>query len=603
VPNLLRREISPYLLQHADNPVHWHPWGDEAFALAREERKPVFLSIGYSACHWCHVMAHESFENEAIARFLNEHFVSVKVDREERPEVDQIYMEAVQMMVRRGGWPLSVFLTPQQQPFFGGTYWPARPQTGMPGFEEVLRAVAEAWRDRPAAVMEQARRMTDLLQSRRPPGDAKRPLAENPLEDAEIALAQTFDRQAGGFGPAPKFPRPVDLSLLLRRWRRSGRDDLLHMVTSTLDHMAAGGIYDQLGGGFHRYSVDGRWLVPHFEKMLYDNALLAGCYLDAWQATRHPEYARIVRQTLDYLLRDMTDPLHGFYSAEDADSAGEEGKFYVWTPEEIQEVLGAEKAETFGRVYDVTAAGNFEGRSILHPLHPVDTCAKMLDRDAGQLAAELADDRARLLVARARRVRPGRDDKVLTSWNGLLIDSLARAGAALDEPRYRAAAAAGADFLLHHVRDWQGRLAHCWCGGEARHMALLDDVASLTNALVTLRETEPQAAWLAAATGLADDLLQRFADPQQGGFFYTAVDHEPLIVRRKDVWDSAVPSGSGLAVTALLRLARHSGRSEYRRAAEEALRDCMAAIEELPSACGQLLLGLDMLLHDERARR
>ncbi len=407
-------------------------------------------------------MAHESFEDAGVAELLNRDFVAIKVDREERPDLDQVYMEAVQAMTGHGGWPMSVFLTPEKKPFFGGTYWPKNARGGMPGFIEIVPAVAAAWRDRREEVLEQADQAVEFLQRQHVPGDKTAELTASPLETAEAAMLQTFDARYGGFGGAPKFPHAIELKLLLARWHQSKREDLLEMVTVTLDRMAAGGIYDQLGGGFHRYSVDDRWLVPHFEKMLYDNAMLADCYLAAWQATGRDDYRRVVRETLDYVLRDMTDPYGGFYAAEDADSEGEEGKFYVWTPAEIEAVLGHDRAAAFSKVYDVSAAGNFEGSNILNLSKPVAVCAKMLGRDAAELEAELADDRAKLLEARSKRVRPGRDDKVLVSWNGLMIDALAKAGAALDEPRYANAAAAAADFLLKELCDGEGRMLHCW---------------------------------------------------------------------------------------------------------------------------------------------
>ncbi len=538
-------------------------------------------------------MAHESFENREIAERLNRDFICIKVDREERPDLDQIYMDAVQAMTGQGGWPMSVFLTPEQKPFFGGTYWPLHGRGGMPGFDQVLTAVAAAWRERRSDVLQQAEKAVQFLQDQRLVGGKPAELNEAPLETAEAALGQAFDDRLGGFGAAPKFPHATDLNLLLARWRATRREPLLEMVVVTLDRMAAGGIYDHLGGGFHRYSVDAEWLVPHFEKMLYDNAMLANCYLDAWQETQRHEYLDVVRQTLDYVLRDMTDPLGGFLSAEDADSEGEEGKFYIWTPQEVKAALGAERATTFCRVYDVTEAGNFEGHNILHLAMPITACASVLDREAASLAAELDADRTLLLEVRGRRPRPGRDDKVLVSWNGLMIDAMARAGAVVDEPRYRAAAAAAADFLLAHLRDERGRLLHCWRAGQSRHNAFLDDHASLCNALVTLYETQSGPRWLDEATGLADAMLARFADTEGGGFFYTSSDHEPLIARKKDVWDTPAPSSTGLAVTALLRLARHTGRDDYRRAVEETLRASMPWMERASLGVGQLLFALD----------
>jgi uncharacterized protein YyaL (SSP411 family) len=592
--NRLAQELSPYLLQHAGNPVDWRPWNAEALGAARQEQKPIFLSIGYSSCHWCHVMAHESFEDPDIARLLNRHFVSIKVDREERLDLDQIYMEAVQMMTGRGGWPMSVFLTPEGKPFFGGTYWPPHARGGMPGFDQVLGAVADAWQNRSEELLAQAERMTQSLREVVEQGfDAARAeLDDTPRAEAEAALRQSFDAQQGGFGPPPKFPQPLALRWLLGRWRRSGDDALLEMVTTTLDHMAQGGLFDHLGGGFHRYSVDGRWLVPHFEKMLYDNASLAVCYLEAWQATGQPRYAEVVRQTLDYLLRDMTDPLGGFYSGEDADSEGEEGKFYLWTPGEIQAVLGPQAAELFCRVYDASEAGNFEGRNILHLTRSLDVETKMLGREPAALVAELAAARSKLLLARAERVRPGRDEKVLVSWNGLAIDALARAGAALGEPRYTAAARAAAQFLLTHLRA--GPLLHCWRGGQAKYQAYLDDYAALSGALVTLYESDGSPAWLDEAVRLADEILMRFADAEHGGFFYTAADHEPLIVRKKDVIDSPVPSGNGLAATLFYRLQRIGRCEDYRLAAEATLRACFAWMRQVPTGTFQLLLAMDL---------
>jgi uncharacterized protein len=615
--NRLHQEISPYLLQHAENPVDWQPWDAEALALARAQQKPIFLSIGYSACHWCHVMAHESFEDPRIAELLNEHFVAIKVDREERPDLDQIYMEAVQAMTGRGGWPMSVFLTPDVKPFFGGTYWPAHRRGGMVGFDEVLTVVADAWQNRREELLQQAEAITRFLDADHDaPGGLFRSssaalaaengtvplpdLTDAPIEAAIELLGQSFDPRMGGFGPPPKFPRPIDLSLLLRRWRQSHQEHVLDMATLTLDRMAAGGIYDHLGGGFFRYSVDGRWLVPHFEKMLYDNALLAGCYLDAWQGTGQPHYARVVRETLDYLLRDMTGPGGEIYSAEDADSEGEEGKFYLWTPQEVTAALGAEQAKTFCYVYDVTEPGNFEGRNILNLSKPVPLCAKILGRDAGQLEAELTEDRAALLALRKKRVPPGRDDKVLVSWNSLAIESLARAGAALGEPRYLAAAVTAAEFLMENLRDDQHRLLHCWRGGRAKHPAYLDDCASLANACLTLYETRHEPRYLDEAVRLADEIRASFSDPAHGGFFYTAADHGPLLVRKKDLFDSATPSGTGLAATALVRLAHLTDRDDYRRAAEETFRSAMGSLQRAPTAAGQLLLALDMLLHQQQ---
>ena len=585
--NQLAGEISQYLLQHAENPVEWHAWNAETLELARTRQMPIFLSIGYSSCHWCHVMAHESFEDRRIADLLNEHFVSIKVDREERPDLDQIYMEAVQLMTGQGGWPLSVFLTPEGQPFFGGTYWPAQKRYNMPGFDLILQAVAEAWEKRRGELVDQAAKVTGILRendfSEQPAEPVE--LDERVLEAAEAVFVQSFDPQYGGFGPAPKFPQPLVLSLLLSRWSHAADDELLHIVTTTLDRMAMGGIYDQLGGGFHRYSVDARWIVPHFEKMLYDNALLSTCYLKAWQATRQDAYADAARETLDYVLRDMTAPNGGFYSAEDADSEGAGGEILcldAWI--EIQDVLGLETAATFCRVYDVSETGNFEGQNILHLSRPIELEAKILGRDPAGLKNELAEARKKLFAAREKRAHPARDEKIMVAWNGLMIDALAQAGAALGEKRFTEAAAEAASFLLTRLRAEPGRLMHCARNGQVKYNAYLDDYAALGNALVTLHETNADGPWLQSAVELAEELLRSFADPEQGGFFYTPADHEPLIARKKDFIDSSVPSGNGLAAMLLLRLARICNREDYRKTAYDTLRAAPLSCGSFPAA-------------------
>jgi uncharacterized protein YyaL (SSP411 family) len=600
--NHLVNELSPYLLQHAENPVDWRPWNAAALALARAEQKPIFLSIGYASCHWCHVMAHDAFEDAEIARLLNERFVSIKVDREERFDLDQIYMDAVQMLTGRGGWPMSVFLTPECEPFFGGTYWPSRPRDSLPGFNQVLMAVADAWQNRRPAVIAQAHKITDELRristGSPPSSDESGALAssvefdDTPMEEAEEALRQSFDPQWGGFGHAPKFPQPLALRWLLRRWRHSGDGELLTIITTTLDRMAAGGIFDHVGGGFHRYCVDDRWLVPHFEKMLYDNALLAVCYLEAWQATGREEYAVVVRRTLDYLLRDMTDPQGGFYSGEDADSEGEEGKFYLWTPDEIRAVLQPEAADLFCRVYDVSDEGNFEGRNILNLRRPLDIDAKLLGCEPAQLAAKLDEARRQLLAARAKRIRPGRDEKVLVGWNSLAIDALAQAGAALDDPGYTAAANSATNFIWNHLRRNGGRLLHYWRDGQAKYDAYLDDYAGFGNALLTLHETGGSPERLDQAVTVADTIINQFADREHGGFFYTAADHEPLIVRKSNCFDNPTPSGNGLAVMLLLRLQAIAAGHDYRMAADATIRACDAWMRQAPTGVFQLLLAM-----------
>lgn len=596
MPNRLVGENSPYLLQHAENPVDWYPWGAAALAAARREHKPIFLSIGYAACHWCHVMAHECFEDPRIARLLNEAFISIKVDREERPDLDQVYMDAVQMVTGRGGWPMSVFLTPELEPFFGGTYWPPRAQGGMPGFDEVLHAVTDAWHSRHDEVLRQAQELTRRLREyRREARDASVALGPQPLQAAEDELRRAFDRHAGGFSPAPKFPQPIQLRLLLRRWRATGAADQLEMVRVTLDRMAAGGIYDQLGGGFHRYSVDGQWLVPHFEKMLYDNALLARAYLEAWLGTGAADDARVVGETLDYVLREMTDPQGGFYASEDADSPGGEGSFYLWTPAEVEAVVGAEAGRRFCYVYDVTEAGNFEERNILHRGLTWEQAARVLDVDREALVAALDESRSKLRVAREQRVRPLRDDKVVVAWNGLMIETLAEAGAALRRPDYVSAAARAADFLLGRVRA-DGQLLHYWRRGRAAVGAFLDDYAALLNALVSLYDAQGELRWIDTACVLADQMLRQFADPEQGGFFYAGEDPQ-LLVRHKDALDGSLPSATGLATTALLRLGRRCGRNDYLATAEETLHAHAALLARAPAACGQMLLALDLYEH------
>jgi len=596
MPNRLAGETSPYLLQHASNPVAWYPWGEEALSRARSEDKPVFLSIGYSACHWCHVMEHESFENEEIAANLNKHFVCIKVDREERPDLDQIYMTAVQLLTGHGGWPMSMFLTPELQPFHGGTYWPPQPRMGMPGFSQVIDAVVEAWRERRPEAISAAGELTQRLQKAGEFEASADQLDPSLLRQSMARLEQTFDVTHGGFGGAPKFPHPMDLQLLLRNWFRHPRDGVLDMVKLSLDKMAQGGIYDHLGGGFARYSVDQRWLVPHFEKMLYDNSLLANAYLDGYLVTRSPLYARVVHETLDYVLRDMTDEKGGFYSSEDADSEGEEGKFYVWTPAAIEQVLGAERADRFCYVYDVTEAGNFEGKNILNLPKSLGQCAALRGWDEAELHAELAESRTQLLAKRDARIHPGKDDKVLVSWNALMIDALARAAGVFEEARYLEAATKAADFILAQLRRPDGRLLHTWRQGEAKLDAYSDDYTCLINSLVSLYEASFEERWIDEAVQLADQLMEHFGDRDAGGFFFTADDHETLIARTKDVQDSSVPSGNSMAATGLWRLGKLCGHQPYLDAVEATLRMSLDVMQRWPAAAGQMLIALDMYL-------
>ena len=593
--NRLASETSPYLLQHAQNPVDWYPWGDEAFQAALKLDKPIFLSIGYSACHWCHVMEHESFENPTIAALMNERFVNIKVDREERADLDQIYMSAVQRLTGRGGWPMSVFLTHDRRPFYGGTYWPPSDRGGMPGFDRVLAAIHEAWTNRRDDLVAQAAELTEAISGSMIDPTAAPPSAEL-ARGAEAKLQRVFDRRYGGFGAAPKFPHPMDLRLLLRTWRRAPRPDALEVVTKTLDKMAAGGIYDHLGGGFHRYSVDERWLVPHFEKMLYDNALLARAYLEGFLATGNAAYSQVVRETLDYLTREMTSLEGGFCGTQDADSEGEEGKFYVWTPEEIATILGEPAAKTFCYVYDVSPEGNFEGKSILNLPKTIEQCAKILSRDIAELRGELKAQREQLLAARAKRVAPGLDDKIQTNWNGLAIEAFAAAAGALAEPRYLDAARRAATFILERLRIADGRLLHAYRSGQARHPACLDDYACLGDALVTLYEASFEERWIDEASRLAEQMLREFADPQGGAFFFTGKDHEPLIVRQKDLVDSSVPSGNAAAATFFLRLGKLTGRTDLLNAAAGILRDAAGVMRDSPLGAGQMLLALELQL-------
>ena len=595
MPNRLADESSPYLLQHAENPVDWYPWGEEALSRARDEDKPIFLSIGYSACHWCHVMEHESFEDEAIAAELNKNFVCIKVDREERPELDQIYMTAIQIMSGRGGWPMSVFLTPDQKPFYGGTYWPPTAKMGMPGFDQVIAAVTDAWQNRREQAIEQSQKLTEGIEQyigRAPESDTV--ASEQLLLEAAARLEHSFDFTHGGFGQAPKFPHPASLQVLLRVWHRTGRDGLLDMVKLNLDKMAAGGIYDHLAGGFARYSVDERWLVPHFEKMLYDNAQLVGIYVDAFCVTNDARYAKVVRETCDYILGYMTDEQGGFHSTEDADSEGEEGKFYVWSPDEIEHILGKDAAEKLCYVYDVTAAGNFEGKSILNLPKTIAQCASLKGWDVDSLKRELAEFRTKLLAARDQRIRPGKDDKILASWNGLMIEAMAKASSALGEPRYLAAAEMAASFVLEHMRTDDGRLFHSWRHGKAKFSGFLDDYACMIDALVSLYQVSSNEPWIDEAFLLAAVVQKHFKDPDGGAYFYTPDDHEDLITRHKDLHDSAVPSGNAKLATAFMRLGKLSGRADLVSAARQIVESNLGLIEQSPQAAGQMMIALDM---------
>ena len=595
--NRLARETSPYLLQHAHNPVDWHPWGEAALGLARATDRPILLSIGYSACHWCHVMERESFTDSVTAVVMNEGFVPVKVDREERPDLDSIYMRAVQAMTGHGGWPLTVFLTPAGVPFYGGTYFPPERRYGMPSFREVLAAVRQAWERDRTRVEDSAKQIRQALE-RSTISRSERRGTEEAREDAPTAvlaeqavrsLAATFDSVHGGFGGAPKFPQPMLISFLLRYDRRTGDAQARAMALHTLRRMAAGGLRDHLGGGFHRYSVDARWLVPHFEKMLYDNALLARAYLEAWQATGAADLREVCESTLDYILGDLRHPAGGFLAARDADSEGEEGRFYLWTSAEVGTVLGPEEEALFRRVYDVSAAGNFEGRNILHLPHDLEAVARAENMSPETLAARLAAARARLLSARALRPEPFRDTKVLTGWSALTVRVLAEAGGATGRSEYVRAARVGARFLLDQVRDLEGRTLHVWTEGKAGVPALLEDVAALGNALLSVHEATLEPAWLTEAARLCEDVVARFWHAEDGVFYDTAADAEALVVRPREVTDNAVPSGNSLAVELLRRGTRIFERDDWRAITERVLRREAAGIAQWSQAFGHLL--------------
>ena len=593
--NRLAGETSPYLLQHAHNPVDWYPWGEEALARARREDKPILLSIGYSACHWCHVMERESFENEQIARLMNDNFVNIKVDREERPDLDQIYMAAVQMMTRHGGWPLTAFLTPDLVPFYGGTYFPPEDRHGMPGFPRVLLGVAEAYRARPDEVRESAGELLAELSRLGESPSTGEPVTHDLLDKAASTLARGYDARHGGFGSAPKFPPSMSLDFLLRQHQRAGDRFSLEIVTHTDRRMAEGGLYDQLGGGFHRYSTDAHWLVPHFEKMLYDNALLSRHYLHAFQATGDEFFRRVAEETLDYVTREMTDAGGGFYSTQDADSEGVEGKFFVWDEAEVDELLGAEDARLFKAFYDVTAAGNFEGRNILHITRTAEEVAREAGVDAARLGEALRRGRRVLFDAREQRVKPGRDEKVITGWNGLMLESFAEAAAVLDRPDYRATAERNAAFVLEALRR-DGLLLHVYKDGQAKHVGFLDDYAFFISGLVTLFETTGAARWLEEALALAEKMVEEFWDEEGGGFFYTGRSGEQLIVRNKDYFDNAIPSGNSVAAELLLRLSTLTGREDLRRKATTLLRLVRDLAARHPNAFGYAFGAFDLYL-------
>jgi len=593
--NKLVNETSPYLLQHAHNPVDWYTWGEEALAKSKREDKPILLSIGYSACHWCHVMERESFENEETARLMNENFVNIKVDREERPDLDQIYMNAVQMMTRHGGWPLTVFLTPDLVPFYGGTYFPPEDRYQMPGFPRILAAVAETYRTRPEEVKQSAWEILSELRRMNIAQESSEALNVSLLDAAFRQLSRSYDPANGGFGGAPKFPSSMNLEFLLRTFKRTGDGRALEMVTHTCKKMARGGMYDQLGGGFHRYSTDARWLVPHFEKMLYDNALLSRLYIHVFQVTGDAFYRRVAEESLDYVAREMRDASGAFYSTQDADSEGVEGKFFVWDKAEIEALLGVEDARLFCAYYGVTEGGNFEEKNILNVARPAEEVAREQGFTAEELSEAVERGRRILFDEREKRVRPGRDEKVITAWNGLIIESFAEAAAILEREDYREIAEGGARFLLEQVMSG-GVLLHVFKDGRAKHAGFLDDYSYVVSALVTLFETTGSLRWLEQAMELADKMIEEFWDAEEGGFFYNGRSGEKLIVRGKDYFDNATPSGNSVAAESLLRLSVLTGNDDYRRKAVNVLRLVRDAVERYPSAFGYALGAMDFQL-------
>ena len=595
MPNRLAKEKSLYLRQHADNPVDWYPWCEEAFRVAREQDKPILLSIGYSSCHWCHVMERECFENPEIAQLQNELFVNIKVDREERPDLDELYMNALQAMTGSGGWPLNIFLTPDGKPFYGGTYFPPEDRGQLPAWPRVLLAVAQAYRERRTDVERAAEDLVSYLQQQsRPPLQAV-PLREQLLDDAARNLVPHYDREHGGFGNAPKFPSPLQLEFLLRTFRRAGAPRALEMVLQTLTAMARGGIHDQIGGGFHRYTVDEAWLVPHFEKMLYDNALLARVYSLAYLASGNRLCHTVAEETLGYLQREMRGDHGAFFAAQDADSEEGEGAFYLWTPEDIAVVLGNDDARIACRYFGVTPRGNFEGKSILHVAEDPATIASEFGLSLDELDRRIASIRARLYEARDKRPHPARDEKVIVAWNALAIRAFAEAGAALDRPDFVSIAERAATFLQDQL--WDGNtLYHVWEEGEARFPAFLDDYADLVNALVSLYEATFDPSWIAWAHQLTEVMLVKFIDPVAGDFYDTASDGEQLIVRPKTFIDQGTPSGNGAAAEALLRLGTLLGDHRFVDQARTLLERYAQLAVEHPIACGQLLLAMDFAL-------
>jgi uncharacterized protein YyaL (SSP411 family) len=589
--NRLADATSPYLLQHAHNPVDWYEWGEDALRRAEREDRPIFLSIGYAACHWCHVMERESFEDEATAGLMNERFVCIKVDREERPDLDNIYMNAVQVMTGRGGWPMSVFLTPEGVPFYAGTYFPPDRRHGLPSFREVLTAVADAWANRRDEVRQKSGQiLPHLVHQVREPGDQQ--LDQRVLEQAALSLGRLFDRVNGGWGDAPKFPQPATIEFLLRLGAY-GEAAALEMAELSLQKMARGGIYDHLGGGFHRYAVESIWLVPHFEKMLYDNSQLASVYLHANRLTGKEEYGRVARETLDYVAREMQHAEGGFYSTQDADSEGEEGKFYVWTPAEIKAVAG-DDTDLFLAAYGVTGEGNFEGKNVLERVAPDEALAARFGLSVEEVPQRLERARHLLLAERSKRVWPGLDDKVLTAWNGLMLAAFAEGAWTLEAPAYLDVARRNAEFLLREMRDREGRLLRSWRRGRAQLNGYLEDYTHLAHGLLVLYEATFEERWFVEARALMDYVAENFRDPA-GGFFDTSDDHEQLIVRPKDLQDNAVPCGNSMAADVFARLWALTGDERYYELALSAIGQVQALLGQAPLGFGRWLCAFEWL--------
>ena len=594
--NRLIHETSPYLLQHAHNPVDWYPWGDEAFAKAKQENKPVLLSIGYSACHWCHVMEHESFENEKIAALMNDLFVSIKVDREERPDLDEIYMNAVQMLTGRGGWPMTTFLTPDGKPFYGGTYFPPEDRQGMPGFPRILTGVAQAYREKAQDVEKSVNQILTALQRMSESQETERAFSLDAIGKCAEQISRAYDADHGGLGQAPKFPNAGVYELFLRHYYHSKSQRYLEMVLHTLTKMGQGGIYDHLGGGFHRYSVDAKWLVPHFEKMLYDNAQLVRIYSHAYCITKEPFHKQIVDETVGYLLREMLHAEGGFYSTQDADSEGEEGKFFVWTPGQVNQVLGEDQGEIFCRINDVSEQGNFEEKNILHPILTVEQASKFFRRDRSEIETLIAEGKQKLFVERKKRIKPFRDEKIITSWNGLMLSGLAEAIKISPQPAYIEAANRTIDFIFAKLFI-DGRLFHTYKDGKAKHPGYLDDYSFLALGLLDVYGATFDPAVFERAKELTEIMLREFWDNTSGAFFYTGKSHERLISRTKPVFDGSIPSGNAAAALLLLRLYHLTGKEDYLQRAEKLLRCFYDAMENQPFGFAHMLCALDLYLN------